>query len=245
LVRRLVNRRLPGLPAVATYRGAVDETPGGAAGSAAGAQPAAGRGLPRPHRPAPYADLTELIDTMSTSEPVSRAEIASATAAVVVEAGRAQADPSADFVALADRVGIDTLAELWRDAEPVSLPGALWALYLLRQWCRSNGDEVALLWRAGEHLAAPDAVVAGVADFADVAAVHRVADSVLSGAYRGDFAVALERAAALFRVLAAGRRERAADGPDGQAERERADRNDRAAAGLTASAARWREGTLR
>ena len=46
------------------------------------------------------------------------------------------------LIGLADRVGLDTLAELWRDADPVSLPGALWALYLLRQWCHSHGDEV-------------------------------------------------------------------------------------------------------
>jgi len=110
--------------------------------------------------------------------PSSRAEIAAATAAVLVSVGRREhADGSAGddarFVALADRVGLDTLAELWRDADPVSLPGALWALYLLRQWCHTNPDEVARLWRAGEAVAGADAVVAGVGDYADVVAVRR------------------------------------------------------------------------
>jgi hypothetical protein len=199
----------------------------------------------RPHRPAPHADLTALIDAAGGSMPQSRAEIASATAAVLVRVGR---EPSGDddrFVSLADRVGLDTLAELWRDADPVSLPGALWALYLLRQWCRSSADEIGRLWRAGEPVAAADAVVAGVADYVDVQSVTRVADDVLAGAYRGDFAVALERAAALFRVIAAGRRELAVDGEPGRAELDLAERNERAAGDLAAAARLWRAGRLR
>ncbi|MFN2519068.1 MAG: hypothetical protein ABR604_08520 [Jatrophihabitantaceae bacterium] len=203
----------------------------------------------RPHRPSPYADLTDLIDAAGGAMPSLRAEIAAATAAVVVEVGRRERAQSTDgegarFVALADQVGLDTLADLWRDADPVSLPGALWALYLLRQWCNTNPDDVARLWRAGEAFAAADAVVAGVADYADVVAVRQVADAVLGGAYRGDFAVALERAAAMFRVVAAGRRELATPGEPGAGERKLAQRNERVAADLTAAAARWRAGTL-
>src|SRR3954449_13282014 len=174
---------------------------------------------PRPHRPALFADLTEMIDAAGGASPSSRAEIAAATAAVVVQAGRSPGDggrfvglaaraaspsPRAEiaaataavvvqagrspgdgdrFVALADRVGLDTLAALWRDADPVSLPGALWALYLLRQWCRSAGEEVTRLWRSGEPLAPAEVAVAGVGDYADVAAVQRVADAVLTGVY--------------------------------------------------------------
>lgn len=206
----------------------------------------------RPHRPTPYADLTDLIDAAGGAMPSSRAEIASATAEAVVAAGRRgnadvaadDADDAARFVALADRVGLDTLADLWRDADPVSLPGALWALYLLRQWFHTNPDEVTRLWRAGEVIATADAVVAGVADYADVAAVRQVADAVLGGAYRGDFATALERAAALFRVVAAGRKDLAPPGTPGVGERELANRNERVATDLAAAAARWRAGTL-
>jgi hypothetical protein len=200
----------------------------------------------RAHRPARFADLTELIDAAGGSaSPVSRAEIAAATAAIVVNAGRHRKG-EADLVALADTVGIDTLAELWRDSDPVSLPGALWALYLLRQWCRSNGEEVMRFWRSGQPLAPADSVVAGVADDADLEAVRRVADAVLTGAYEGDFAVALERAAALFRVVAAGRRDMATglDETEAAGELERARRNERVAAGLATAAARWRDGTL-
>jgi hypothetical protein len=77
-----------------------------------------------------------------------------------------------------------------------------------------------------------------VGEHATVQEVQRMTDAVLGGAYGGDFAVALERAAALFRVVAAGRRELGVDV-------ELAGRNERAAADLTAAAARWRAGDLR
>jgi hypothetical protein len=200
----------------------------------------------RPHRPAPYADLTAFIDAAGGSTPSSRAEIAAATAAVLVQAGR---DPGSEgndrFVALADQVGIDTLAALWQDSDPVSLPGSLWALYLLRQWFHGNGEEVRRLWHAGEQLAPADAVVAGMAEPGDVDSVRSVADAILNGVYRGDFAVALERAAAVFRVVAAGRRFLAVADERGKAELDLAERNERVAADLAAAARHWRAGTLR
>jgi hypothetical protein len=199
----------------------------------------------RPHRPAPYPDLTAFIDAAGGSVPTSRAEVAAATAAVLVQAGRDPDGATDDrFVALADRVGIDTLADLWRDSDPVSLPGALWALYLLRQWFRTSGDEVQRLWRAGAPLTPADTVVAGVAEPEDAESVARGADAILAGAYRGDFAVALERAAAAFRVIAAGRRAVAPEGDAGDPERALADRNDRAASDLATAAQLWRKGSL-
>jgi hypothetical protein len=203
----------------------------------------------RPRRPALSADLIASLGSAVSAEPASRAELASATAAAVVSAGRAAkqsatADASEPFLTLADRIGLETLAELWRGSEPGSLPGSLWTLYLLRTWCRDNADEVARLWRAGRPYAPADEVVAGVADDADPAAMVALADAVLGGAYRGDFAVALERAAAFFRVVATGRRESAQLGADGDEGRNRADRNDRAADGLATAALRWREGVL-
>ena len=197
----------------------------------------------RPHRPARFADLTEMIDAAGGSSPESRAEIAAATAAVLVQAGRSPGDDER-FVALADRVGIDTLAALWHDADPVSLPGALWALYLLRQWCRSDAAEVTRLWRAGEHLAPADSVVAGVGEYADADAIQQTADAVLTGVYRGDLAVALERAAAFFRVVATGRRSLGSQTQFAAAGVDLAARNERVAAALAAAARHWRAGTL-
>jgi hypothetical protein len=205
----------------------------------------------RPHRPVPLRDLTALIDAAGGQEFSSRAETAQATAATVLAAGRAGTDASY-LVTLADRVGLDTLAALWRDAEPVSLPGALWALYLLRQWCQTRPEQVRRIWRYGAPHAVADAVVAGCADDVDEPTLQRTADNILAGVYQGDVGVAFDRGAAFFRVIAAGRRDVAADPTEVwfDAEAGRADARDLAArnevtAGHLARAAReWRAGTL-
>jgi hypothetical protein len=194
------------------------------------------------HRPVRLADLTAMSDAERDAGPAALSELAAATAAAVIRAGRAP--DGTPLVDLADRVGLDTLAELWRREQPSSLPGALWALYLLRRWCQLDGEGVTRLWRAGRPYAPADEVVAGVADEADPAAVERLADAVLTGAYAGDFAVALERAAAFFRVIAAGRLESAPDGAAGDRERRLAERNVTVAEGLSQAADGWRQHAL-
>jgi hypothetical protein len=198
-----------------------------------------------PTRPVLAADVERLATGSAEGDPYARLELAHATAAAVVGAGRTE-DESATgrMIALADTVGLDTLAELWRDAEPDSLPGALWSLYLLRTWCMRHSDEVARLYRAGRGGAPVDEVVAGVGAEADPEAVRGVADTVLRGLYDGELDVALERAAALFRIVGAGREWHAAEDASGDAERERAGRNREAAAALARAAESWRAGTL-
>jgi hypothetical protein len=195
---------------------------------------------PERRRPLLSARVEALAEAASGGEPLARMELAHATAAALVDAGRGDAGPDTSrLVDLAETVGLDTLSELWRDSPPDSLPGALWALYLLRTWTERQGEAVARMYRAGRAYAPVDEVVAGVADDADVDAVRALAGSVLTGAYRGDFDVALERAAAFFRVVASGRREL-----DLATEAELADRNDRCADALQRAATAWREGTL-
>lgn len=202
-------------------------------------------GQRRYRRPSLRGDLNALLEDAAAGEPFSRTELAAATAAAVVNAARgADAGSPERFVTLADEIGLDTLTELWRTAEQGSLARSLWAVYLLRSWCRSDAEQVARLWRAGRAYAPADEVVAGVSEDADPAAVEALADAVLDGAYRGDLAVALERAASFFRVIAVGRRELAADGDAGVEDRGRADRNELAADGLAVAALRWRAGTL-
>ena len=192
----------------------------------------------RRERPLLSANVEALAEAATSGEPKARLELAHATAAALVDAGRGDAGPDTSrLVDLAETVGLDTLSELWRDSPPDSLPGALWALYLLRTWTERQGEAVARMYRAGRAYAPVDEVVAGVAEDADVDAVRALAGSVLTGAYRGDFDVALERAAAFFRVVASGRRELADEG-------ELADRNERCAEGLQRAAAAWRAGTL-
>ncbi|MFL6127969.1 MAG: hypothetical protein ACJ73E_02760, partial [Mycobacteriales bacterium] len=187
---------------------------------------------PRRPRPLPPADVEALAAAVQAGEPFARIELAHATAAALVDAGRGDGGPATSrLVDLAETVGLDTLSDLWRDAPPDSLPGALWALYLLRTWTERQGDALARMYRAGRGYAPVDEVVAGVADDADPAAVRALAEAVLTGAYQGDFDVALERAASFFRVVATGRRELAASPEDG-GELELADRNERCADAL-------------
>ena len=206
--------------------------------------------MPQPEhrrpRPLPPADVEALAGAAQDGEPFARIELAHATAAALVDAGRGDGGPAtAALVDLAETVGLDTLSELWRDSPPDSLPGALWALYLLRTWAERQGDALARMYRAGRGYAPVDEVVAGVADDADPAAVRALAEAVLTGAYQGDFDVALERAASFFRVVATGRRELAGSDPAERGEAELADRNERCADALQRAAAAWRDGTLR
>jgi hypothetical protein len=193
----------------------------------------------RRERPLLSDRVESLARAVTEGEPLARLELPHATAAALVDAGRGDAAPETSrLVDLAETVGLDTLSELWRDAPADSLPGALWALYLLRTWTERQGEAVARMYRAGRAYAPVDEVVAGVSDDVDPAAVQALAESVLTGAYRGDFDVALERAASFFRVVASGRRQMDA------AEVVLAERNERCAEALQRAAAAWRAGTL-
>ena len=139
-------------------------------------------------------------------DPAMRNEAAHTTAAALVHQGRANTDPEvvARLVSLVEREGLDVVAALWSESQADSLPGALWRLYVLREWVRRDPTTVADRYRLGVAAAPVHDVVAGVADTPGPADVMAVADAVLSGVYTGDLDVALERAAAFCRVLATG-----------------------------------------
>lgn len=159
---------------------------------------------PRPRRPV-LVDPTG--DWHSGGvDPALRAQVAHATAAALVTRGRASADPAvlARLLALVETEGLDVVAGLWADSPSDSLPGALWRLYVLREWVRRDPATIADRYRQGLHAAPVDDAVAGVAAPPGPADVRDAVDAVLSGVYTGDLAVALERAAAFCRVLATG-----------------------------------------
>ncbi len=104
-----------------------------------------------------------------------------------------------------DEHGIDALVELWARSAPHSLPGALWRIYLVRAVIVQDPDGVAVLFQRGtEVLSTIDPVVAGAPTPAGPQEVTELADRILRGLFEGDFAIALERAAAFCRVTAAG-----------------------------------------
>lgn len=138
-------------------------------------------------------------------DPAGRLIAAEMSAAQLVAAGHA---PGADvdrLVCLADEVGLDALAMVWGVAEPGSLPAALWAVYALRAWCRTRPAEVVRLATAGRAHAEVAATVAGLPVLISPSDVRALGDDVVRGAVAREVPIALHRAAALARVLAAGR----------------------------------------
>jgi hypothetical protein len=109
------------------------------------------------------------------------------------------------LVSYTDEHGLDALAELWARSSAHSLPGALWRIYLVRVLIGQDPDGVALLFQRGtEVLSTIDPVVAGAPLPAGPDEITELADRILRGVFQGDFAIALERAAAFCRVTAAG-----------------------------------------
>lgn len=194
----------------------------------------------RPRRPS-YLEPAALEAVGDRDDPVARLHAAHETAAVLVHRGRAAADPGTveRLVGLVDQIGLPTLAELWASRPARSLPGALWRLYLLREWMIRQPEAVAREYAAGIRFTEPNHAVAGI-DPTGPQEVLRAADQILRGAFTGDFAVALERAAAFCLVVTSGRADITA-GSDavGQAARLRDLADD-----LRACAELWQAGRL-
>ena len=154
------------------------------------------------------------------------------------------------LVAFTDVHGMDDIAELWSRSPAVSLPGALWRLYLLQRMIHDDPQTAALLYEGGRvHLDSADAVVAGAPAPAGPEELVSLIDTILRGVFEGDFAIALERAAAFCRVEASGATHLADDYEATEPERAsalttRALRLSTYARDLAASAGLWRRDAL-
>jgi hypothetical protein len=143
----------------------------------------------------------------SAEDPAEVARVAHSTAHALL--ARVRADPSGEvvdrLVTFTDQHGIDDLAELWSRSPARSLPGALWRLYLLQLMIHDDAPTAALLYERGRaELSSADEVVAGAPSPAGPDELVALIDTILRGLFEGDFAVALDRAAAFCRVQAAG-----------------------------------------
>ena len=140
-------------------------------------------------------------------DPASISRVAHETAQALLARVRSDPDPAIveRLIAYTDEHGIDTVAELWSRATPRSLPGALWRIYLVRLLIRQDPDGTSFLYQRGVDVAVTiDPVVAGASIPTGPAEIMVVADEILRGVFTGDFAVALDRAAAFCRVTATG-----------------------------------------
>jgi len=198
-------------------------------------------GFARFHRPVPISD-PEHLEGAARPDPDLAAAHRSAAALVAGARGLSAGETAARLNAYLRCEGIAELAELWSHARPVSLPGALYQLVLLREWITRNPVQVSQFFRVGRAVAEHAQVVAGVADPPDPDAVVALADAVLSSAFDGDLADALDRAAAFCRVVSAGR---AHDTPADDLTHSRlAAGNITMAENLSRAATAWRAGQL-
>lgn len=186
------------------------------------------------------------------ADPAQISRVAHDTAQALLTRVRENPDPDVvdRLVAFTDEHGIDALAELWAQSSPRSLPGALWRIYLLRALIRQDPEGVSLLFQRGaEQATTIDPVVAGAPAPTGPAEITALADQILRGLFEGDFAIALDRAAAFCRLSSSGATSIADDLEAMNPERAtelttRALRLHQTATEFTACARLWRSGSL-
>lgn len=203
------------------------------------------------HRPV-RRPTTAFDNIVGTADAAEQSRVAHATASALLE--RARRDESGviteRLLAFASEHGIDEVAELWSHAPARSLPGALWRLYLLQTAIRADPALTAMLYERGRvELHTADAAIAGAPAPATPDELAELVDAILRGVFRGDFSVALDRAAAYCRVQASGATHVADDceptEPDRASElTRRALRLATYAGDLSAAGSSWRRGDL-
>ncbi|MBG6183495.1 hypothetical protein IWX65_001446 [Arthrobacter sp. CAN_A214] len=205
---------------------------------------------PRPHKPKQFAPVDFEVFAGGV-DPSRVSEAAHMSAHALVHHGRGSDDPEITrrLVELADQQGLEAIAEMWAESPARSLPGALWRLYALRAATQRDPDRIAAYFASGKEVAQVSKVVAGVAEPPGASEMTDMADTILSGAFEGDFDVALERFAAFCRVVALGQTNHAEAAETGNgAHASRLTKNShqliKTAEDLEHAAASWRRGEL-
>ncbi|MDO5700198.1 MAG: hypothetical protein Q4P36_01855 [Bowdeniella nasicola] len=158
-----------------------------------------------PRRPALWEPAnTERIPGGPDPERVYEAAHASAQALLDLGRSTSNREEHRRLVSLVQDEGIEVLANVWSTSAAVSLPGALWRLYLIREWIRTDSAGVAHAYNRGLEAHDVDHAIAGVPPLHGPSEVSETIDAILTGAFDGELDVAFDRAASLARVAAAG-----------------------------------------
>ncbi len=186
------------------------------------------------------------------ADPAHISRVAHETAQALLSRVRGNPEPAVieRLVAFTDEQGLDAVAELWAQSSARSLPGALWRVYLMRTLIRQNPGDISFLFQRGTEMTATiDHVVAGAPTPTGPAEIVELADQILRGLFQGDFAIALDRAAAFCRLAGVGATSVADDVENTEPERStalttQALRLSETAADLAACSALWRRESL-
>lgn len=204
----------------------------------------------RHHKPKPFAPM-DFDPFEGGADPARVSEAAHLSAHALVQAGKLNEDPAIRerLVRLAEDEGLEVIAELWSKAPARSLPGALWRLYAIRAATVNNPEAMASFFAAGSRQAQVERLVAGAAEPPGAEELCTMTSSILTGAFEGEFDVALERTAAYCRVIALGQAEQADAAELSHPDRatlmtSRAHALLKTAEDLEAAAASWRRGEL-
>ncbi|MFL4475999.1 hypothetical protein ACIPVK_18545 [Paeniglutamicibacter sp. MACA_103] len=204
----------------------------------------------RHHKPKPFAPM-DFDPFEGGADPARVSEAAHLSAHALVQAGKLNEDPEVRerLVRLAEDEGLEVIAELWSKAPARSLPGALWRLYAIRAATVNNPEAMASFFAAGARQAQVERLVAGAAEPPGAEELCTMTSSILTGAFDGEFDVALERTAAYCRVIALGQAEQADAAELSHPDRatlmtSRAHALLRTAEDLESAAVSWRRGEL-
>ncbi|MFT4147260.1 MAG: hypothetical protein QM632_00440 [Micrococcaceae bacterium] len=205
----------------------------------------------RPHKPAKF-DPQVFENYGSGVDPAEMTAAASRAAHALLHHGRDSEDDAITerLVTLTDDYGLSLLSELWALSHPRTLPGALWRIYTLRAVINKEPDRVSTYFQTGRSQAEVSHAIAGVAEPASADEIVTMADAILTGAFDGDFAIALERFGSFCRVVAVGQTTIAdhrayLEGIDASHLHQASQRLVRTAEDLEYCAQLWRAGELR
>ncbi|MFC0582332.1 hypothetical protein [Micrococcoides hystricis] len=204
----------------------------------------------RHHKPKPMEPV-DFAAVIGGEDPAEITEAAHVSAQLLVESSQSAEEQEVKdrILALAQEHGIELLAQMWASAPPVSLPGALWRLYVLHTALTRQPAELARYFREGKPYADVSAVVAGVIEPPGAKEITTVSHEILSGLFQQDLDVALDRAAAFCVVVSAGQqavadRQEHDDPSAATSLYEQSHRLRKTAQELASAARAWRQGAL-
>ncbi|NLT27180.1 MAG: DNA-directed RNA polymerase subunit beta [Microbacteriaceae bacterium] len=162
--------------------------------------------MERHHRPV-RLPIEAFDAVVGGGDPADASRVAHDTARALLHRVRGSDDPEvvARTVRYTAANGIHDIAELWSRAAARTLPGSLWRLYLIHAAVTRDPRGASEVYRRGAAADRSSAtIVAGAVEPTGPAEVRGLAERILRGAFTGDLADALDRAAAFCAVMSLG-----------------------------------------